>query len=186
MANIRRDKKEEEGGGIETFRMLDKNIILQEVRYFNSNQVDAKKCILILSKTLIMLNQGVHLTTEEATTIFFAITRLFQSKDVMLRRLVYLSIKELSSLAQNVFIVSCSLTKDMTEKVDLIRAAAIRTLRTITDNSMLQNIERHMIQAILDKNPAVSSAALVSALHLTASAPDFVQRCLNEAQVIMI
>lgn len=70
-----------------------------------------------------------------------------------------------------------------TGKEDLYRAAAIRALCSITDSTMLQAIERYMKQAIVDKNPAVSSAALVSALHLSSSAPDLVRRWANEAQV---
>ena len=42
----------------------------------------------------------------EATEAFFAMTKLFQSKDVVLRRLVYLAIKELSSIADDVIIVT--------------------------------------------------------------------------------
>lgn len=109
-------------------------------------------------------------------------TKLFQSKDVILRRMVYLGIKELSSLADDVIIVTSSLTKDMTGKEDLYRAAAIRALCSITDTSMLQSIERYMKQAIVDRNPAVSSAALVSSLHLTKLANDVVKRWVNEAQ----
>lgn len=50
--------------------------------------------------------------------------------------------------------------------------------------SMLQTIERYMKQAIVDKNPGISSAALVSSLHLckSASATDIVKRSLNEIQ----
>ncbi|KAL3269215.1 hypothetical protein HHI36_008297 [Cryptolaemus montrouzieri] len=109
-------------------------------------------------------------------------TKLFQSKDVILRRLVYLGIKELSSIANDVIIVTSSLTKDMTGKEDLYRAAAIRALCSITDGAMLQAIERYMKQAIVDKNSAVSSAALVSSLHLTQLAPEVVKRWVNEAQ----
>lgn len=109
-------------------------------------------------------------------------TKLFQSRDVILRRLVYLGIKELSSIADDVIIVTSSLTKDMTGKEDLYRAAAIRALCSITDITMLQAIERYMKQAIVDKNPAVSSAALVSSLHLTKIASDVVKRWVNEAQ----
>lgn len=54
------------------------------------------------------------LAAREATDCFFAMTKLFQSKDVVLRRMVYLGIKELSSLADDVIIVTSSLTKDMT------------------------------------------------------------------------
>uniref|UniRef100_A0A1B6DU23 Coatomer subunit gamma n=3 Tax=Clastoptera arizonana TaxID=38151 RepID=A0A1B6DU23_9HEMI len=109
-------------------------------------------------------------------------TKLFQSKDVMLRRMVYLGIKDLSSLADDVIIVTSSLTKDMTGHEDLHRAAAIRALCSITDVTMLQTIERYMKQAIVERNSAVSSAALVSSLHLTKVAGDVVKRWVNEAQ----
>ncbi|XP_059056604.1 coatomer subunit gamma-2 [Achroia grisella] len=182
MSSFKRDKKEEEDSGGNPYQNLDKTIVLQEARYFNQTPVNPRKCCLILSKILYLLNQGEKFTTQEATEGFFATTKLFQSKDVMLRRMVYLCIKELSTLAQDVIIVTSSLTKDMTGKEDLYRAAAIRALCSITDSTMLQAIERYMKQAIVDKNPAVSSAALVSALHLSSTAPDLVRRWANEAQ----
>ncbi|KAL0858780.1 hypothetical protein ABMA27_011249 [Loxostege sticticalis] len=182
MSVFKRDKKEEEDSGGNPYQNLDKTIVLQEARYFNQSPVNPRKCSLILTKILYLLNQGEKFTTQEATEAFFATTKLFQSKDVMLRRMVYLCIKELSTLAQDVIIVTSSLTKDMTGKEDLYRAAAIRALCSITDSTMLQAIERYMKQAIVDKNPAVSSAALVSALHLSSTAPDLVRRWANEAQ----
>ena len=48
--------------------------------------------------------------------------------------------------------------------------------------TMLQAIERYMKQAIVDRNCAVSSAALVSSLHLIKIAGDVVKRWVNEAQ----
>ncbi|XP_026483549.1 coatomer subunit gamma-2-like [Vanessa tameamea] len=182
MSSFKRDKKEEEDTGGNPYLNLDKTIVLQEARYFNETPVNPRKCSHILSKILFLLNQGEKLSTQEATDAFFATTKLFQSKDVMLRRMVYLCIKELSSLAQDVIIVTSSLTKDMTGKEDMYRAAAIRALCSITDSTMIQAIERYMKQAIVDKNPAVSSAALVSALHLSSTAPDLVKRWANEAQ----
>ena len=44
---------------------------------------------------------------------------------------------------------------------DAYRASAIRALCAITDPAMLQAIERYMKQAIVDRSPAISSAALV-------------------------
>ncbi|KAJ2954445.1 hypothetical protein O0L34_g2715 [Tuta absoluta] len=182
MSSFRRDKKGEEDGGSNIFQNLDKTASLQESRYFSASSINPRKCITILTKVLYLLNQGEILSTQEATDIFFATTKLFQSKDVSLRRLVYLTIKELSSKAQDVIIVTSSLTKDMTGKEDLFRAAAIRALCSITDSAMLQAIERYMKQAIVDRNPDVSSAALVSALHLSTTNPDLVKRWVNEAQ----
>ena len=69
----------------------------------------------------------------EATAAFFAMTKLFQSKDVMLRRMIYLCIKEMATIANDVIIVTSSLTKDMTGKEDLYRGPAIRALCRITD-----------------------------------------------------
>jgi coatomer protein complex subunit gamma len=47
---------------------------------------------------------------------------------------------------------------------------------------MLQSIERYFKQAIVDKNPQVSSAALVSALHLMKDNHEIVKRWVNEVQ----
>lgn len=72
--------------------------------------------------------------------MFFAMTKLFQCRDPVLRRMVYLGIKELSHIAEDVIIVTSSLTKDMTGKEDLYRGAAIRALCTITDVSFNERI----------------------------------------------
>ena len=51
----------------------------------------------------------------------------------MLRRMIYLSIKEMSTVANDVIIVTSSLTRDMTGKEDSHRGPAIRALCKITD-----------------------------------------------------
>ncbi|RNA28357.1 Coatomer subunit gamma-2 [Brachionus plicatilis] len=173
-------KKDDESGGSNPFRHLEKAAVLQETRTFNETPINAKKCCLILTKILYMINQGEHLAPTEATQAFFAMTKLFQSKDVMLRRMLYLCIKEMANIANDVIIVTSSLTKDMTGKEDIYRGPAIRALCRITDNTMLQSIERYMKQAIVDKSPSVSSAALVSSLHLMKQGPEVVKRWVNE------
>lgn len=65
-----------------------------------------------------------------------------------------------------VIIVTSSLMKDMNSKNDMYRANAIRVLCRITDGTLLTQIERYLKQAIVDKNPVVASAALVSGIHL--------------------
>jgi len=183
MLSIKKDKKEEEDrDGGNPYSNLEKTSVLQEARLFNETPVNPRKCTAVLTKILYLLNQGEVLGTTEATECFFAITKLFQAKDTVLRRLVYLGIKELSGIAEDVIIVTSSLTKDMTGKEDCYRAAAIRALCTITDPVMLQAIERYMKQAIVDRNPSVSSAALVSSLHLSHTAGEVVKRWVNEVQ----
>jgi len=185
MLSLKKDKKEEEDkDGGNPYSNLEKTSVLQEARLFNETPVNPRKCTAVLAKILYLINQGEVLGTTEATECFFAITKLFQAKDTVLRRLVYLGIKELSSIAEDVIIVTSSLTKDMTGKEDCYRAAAIRALCTITDPVMLQAIERYMKQAIVDRNAAISSAALVSSLHLsrTGGGSEVVKRWVNEVQ----
>ncbi|CAG2194926.1 coatomer subunit gamma-2-like [Mytilus edulis] len=182
MHMLRRDKKEEEEGGGNPFHNLEKSVVLQETRLFNETPINPKKCGHILTKLLYLINQGESIGTTEATEAFFAMTKLFQAKDPVLRRLVYLGIKEMSKIANDVIIVTSSLMKDMTGKDDQFRGPAIRALCSITDNTMLQSIERYMKQAIVDKNHAVSSAALVSSLHLSKGSQDVIKRWVNEAQ----
>ncbi|RLV88766.1 hypothetical protein DV515_00015304 [Chloebia gouldiae] len=99
-----------------------------------------------------------------------------------LRRMCYLTIKEMANISEDVIIVTSSLTKDMTGKEDVYRGPAIRALCRITDGTMLQAIERYMKQAIVDKVPGVSSSALVSSLHMMKISYDVVKRWINEAQ----
>merc|ERR1711971_707490 len=187
IVKMRKDKKDDEDSAAAAsnpYANVEKTSVLQEARVFNETPVNPRKCGTILAKILYLINKGEVLGTREATECFFAITRLFQSKDPVLRRMVYLGIKYLAPIAEDVIIVTSSLTKDMTGKEDAYRASAIRALCAITDPAMLQAIERYMKQAIVDRSPAISSAALVSSLHMAISGGgnDVVKRWVNEVQ----
>ncbi|KAL3221364.1 hypothetical protein MRX96_005098 [Rhipicephalus microplus] len=108
---LKREKKDEEDGGSNPFSNLEKTSVLQEARTFNETPVHPRKCAEILTKILYLLNQGEVLGTREATDAFFAMTK---------------------AVAEDVIIVTSSLTKDMTGKEDLYRASAIRALCKIT------------------------------------------------------
>ncbi|KAK7896303.1 hypothetical protein WMY93_021628 [Mugilogobius chulae] len=161
------DKKDEESGsGSNPFQHLEKSAVLQEARIFNETPINPRRCLHILTKIIYLLNQGEHFGTTEQT----------------LRRMCYLTIKEMANISEDVIIVTSSLTKDMTGKEDVYRGPAIRALCRITDTTMLQAIERYMKQAIVDKVPSVSSSALVSSLHMVKGSYDVVKRWVNEAQ----
>ncbi|KAK4340327.1 hypothetical protein RND71_041789 [Anisodus tanguticus] len=164
------------------FMGIEKGAVLQEARVFNDPQLDAKRCSQVITKLLYLLNQGETFAKVEATGVFFSVTKLFQSKDIGLRRMVYLIIKELSPSADEVIIVTSSLMKDMNSRTDMYRANAIRVLCRITDGTLLTQIERYLKQAIVDKNPVVASAALVSGIHLLQTNPEIVKRWSNEVQ----
>ncbi|GMI88185.1 gamma2 Coat Protein [Hibiscus trionum] len=179
---VKKDDDRDDEADYSPFMGIEKGAVLQEARVFNDPQLDPRRCSQVITKLLYLLNQGETFTKVEATEVFFAVTKLFQSKDIGLRRMVYVMIKELSPSADEVIIVTSSLMKDMTSKTDMYRANAIRVLCRITDGTLLTQIERYLKQAIVDKNPVVASAALVSGIHLLQTNPEIVKRWSNEVQ----
>lgn len=173
--------KKSDDEGIQMWDRIDRSTVLQETKVFAQNDVKARKCAIIITKLLYLIHQGQILSVQEATNVFFAMTRLFQLKDASLRRLLYLGIKELS-FADHVMMVTSSLTKDISGKDDNYRAAALRALCEITDSTNLQSIERYIKQCIVDRNSSVSSAAIVCALRLFDKNSDVVKRWSNEVQ----
>lgn len=177
-----RKRDEDSTEELSPFCGIEKGKVLQEARCFNDAQIDARKCQQVITKLLYLSIQGETFTTTEITEVFFSVTKLFQSKDSNLRRMVYLIIKEICPSTDEVIIVTSSLMKDMNSKIDLYRANSIRVLCCIADAAMLGQIERYLKQAIVDKSDTVSSAALVSAIHLTQVDPDIVRRWGSEIQ----
>eukprot|EP00736_Rhodelphis_marinus_P006261 Rmarinus@m.24789 len=172
--------KKDEDEQFFSFASLDKAAVLQQTKIFSSNHLNSKQCSQLLMKILYLLYKGEKLTSNEATEVFFGVTKLFQSNDQRLRRLVYMFIKEMTSTAEEVIIVTNCLTKDMTSTNEMYRANAVRVLSKIVDSAMLGQIERYIKQAIVDKNGYVSSCALASAIHLYKKNPQIVSRWLSE------
>jgi hypothetical protein len=180
--------KKDEDEQYSPFAGLEKSQVLQECRAFNDPQLNPRLCSQLITKILYMLGQGEQLSRSESTSIFFGVTKLFQAKDDHLRRMIYLVMKELNPSAEEVIIVTATLTKDMNSKQDLYRANAIRVLCKIislTDPSMLNAIERHLKQALVDKNAFVAASALVSGIQLMRVNAEVVKRWVNEVQTVL-
>ncbi|SBS84071.1 coat protein gamma subunit [Plasmodium ovale curtisi] len=160
----------------------DKASILQETRAFSNYPLNIQKCLNILTKILYLINKGEDLlTTQECTDLFFSITKLFQSNNERLRRMVYLVIKNLPVNDKEIFIVTSSLTKDMNSANDCYRANAIKVLSKIIDSSMAIQIERYLKTSIVDRNSFVSCSAILCGLNLYLnSSCDIVKRWINE------
>jgi len=157
--------------------------VLQECRVFSDSKVvteSPRKCSQLITKLLHIVTQGDAMSSSEVTEVFFGVTKLFQSSDASLRRMIYFFIKEVAETCNpdDIIIVTSSLTKDMNSKEDLFRANSIRVLAKMCveiknetavlknqyriDSTMLGAIERYIKQAIVDKNAMVASSALVA------------------------
>lgn len=72
---------------------VDKTATLYEAKSFNDSRIDPKKCISILAKFIYLFNQGESFTQDESVSLFFSITKLLQTDDPQLKRLIYTFIK---------------------------------------------------------------------------------------------
>jgi len=184
------DKKTEEDP-TNWFGNVDKGQLLISTRAFSASPLNTRLCRQILSRLLYLVavqadpNPATKLTHSEATDLFFATTKLFQSRDILLRRTMHLLLKELVPMTDSAIIIVSSLTKDLTCNVETYRSNAIRLLSRIADAQLLAQIDRFMRSALVDKDPAVSSAALVSGLHLMRKCPEAVRRWGSEVQDMM-
>ena len=159
----------------------DKMAVFQEcLQQFNALPVNTKKCRQLLAKLLRLIYQGERFPLQEATTLFFSISKLFQHKDSSLRQLVYLTIKELSSTSQDILMVTSSIMKDIQSGDLVYKPNAIRTLSKVLDPTTVSASERLFRNCLVDKNPIVSSAALISSYNLLPIAKDVVKRFTNE------
>mmetsp|Transcript_12784 Transcript_12784/g.38564 ORF Transcript_12784/g.38564 Transcript_12784/m.38564 type:complete len:901 (+) Transcript_12784:224-2926(+) len=169
------------------FADLEKATVLQECRAFSDSKIvteSPRRCSQLITKLLHIVTQGDCMSSSEVTEVFFGVTKLFQSPDASLRRMVYFFIKEVAETCNpdDVIIVTSSLTKDMNSNEDLFRSNSIRVLAKMIDATMLGAIERYLKQAIVDKNAMVASSALVAGLHLVITSADVVRRWVNEVQ----
>lgn len=76
-------KKEEESGLSSYYN--NKTTIIQEARVFNESPISPRKCRALLTRIVYLLYVGETFGTQEATTLFFGTTKLFQHKDVSTR-----------------------------------------------------------------------------------------------------
>lgn len=93
-----------------------------------------RRCRVLLTKIALLLLTGEKFPKNEATDLFFGISKLFQNKDASLRQMVYLVLKELAGSADDIIMVTSSIMKDTSVGSDVLyRANAIRALCRIID-----------------------------------------------------
>lgn len=161
----------------------DKMTVYQDcMTTFNESPVNAKRSRILISRLLHLISNGVTFPENEATALFFSISKLFQHQNDALRQTVYLAIKELSGMSEDVLMATSSIMKDVQNGSDLVKPNAIRALTYVLDESTAFSAERLLKSAVVSKHPAISSAALCTAYNLLPVSEATVKRFANEAQ----
>lgn len=163
-------------------RAPDKMTVFQKcVSSFNQPGVAADRARVLLTDLVRLFYLGETFNEADATQLFFTITRLFQKDSAGLKQMVYLAIKELAPLTDNVIMGTSVLMRDVQTAANaLCKAPALRALCAILDASAVESMDRLMRSTVVDKDDAVACAALVSAYHLLNIARDTVKRWSNE------
>lgn len=167
---------------------LDKMTVFQQcVSNFNDSSVESEKCRELLTRLVRLFYVGESFTEQDATQLFFTITKLFQKENPGLRQMVYLAIKEICPLTDNAIMGMAIIMRDVQSAHSAIyRPNALRALALILDVQSIESIERLMRAAIVDSDQAVSNAALVSAYHLLNVSRDTVRRWATETQGVLM
>ena len=120
-------------------KKIKKSEVLMESRCFNESQLIGKRCRTILGKIVYLINQGEVFSESESTSLFFSITKLFQSGSKELRRMIYLVIREMKD-EMSVYILTSSITKDINSKDELFKMNAIRVTPIIAKHTDPNNL----------------------------------------------
>lgn len=124
----------QEGGENTESTAPEHRLTLCVARVFNTSPVSPRKCRILLTKIALLLFTGEKFPKNEATELFFGISKLFQNKDASLRQMVYLVLKELAGTADDVIMATSSIMKDASVSSDVLyRANAIRALCRVID-----------------------------------------------------
>lgn len=177
-------KKFEQAGSSD---LPDKMTIYQDcMNTFNETPVNAKRCRLLISRLLRLLAQGETFPSNEATALFFSISKLFQYQNDSLRQMVYLAIKEFSGISEDVLMATSSIMKDVQNGSDAVKPDAIRSLTNVLDESTAFSAERLLKSALVSRHPSISSAALCTSYHLLPISEVTVKRFANETQEAVV
>lgn len=166
----------------------DKMTVFQRcVSGFNRSGLPAEEARGLLTQLVHLFYVGDSFVESEATQLFFTITKLFQKESAGLKQMIYLAIKELVPLTDNVIMGTSVLMRDVQQshasvEAALYRPQALRALCRILDAGAVEGMDRLMRTAIVDKDESVASAALVSSYHLLGIARDSVKRWATEIQ----
>lgn len=119
------------------FSHVERVHVIQEFSCFHESSLSVRRASNCLTRLLYLLMHGEVIPTKEATTAFFAAIKAFQSRDANLRRLLYLTIKELSGMASDVIMVTSSLQQDFNNtkqpEIAALRPNALRVMGQVIE-----------------------------------------------------
>jgi coatomer protein complex subunit gamma len=116
---------------------------LHSANSFNDKNINPGSCIDILVNLIYLINQGETFSKQEKETLFFAVTKLTHSTDILLRRVIFLFLRHLQFDSSFSFILTGTLINEI-QKSDTLKPISFRIVGQILDVTNIQNIEREL------------------------------------------
>jgi coatomer protein complex subunit gamma len=119
----------------------------------------------ILISLVYLLNQGEKFSPSEKENLFFSATKLFLSKDIELRRTIYLFLQHLEFF-ENSFVLTGTLINEINKPEQILKPNSFRIMGGIVDSTSVAPIERLLKTAISSSVPEISSSAILCTLNM--------------------
>lgn len=170
---------------VSQYYSLTKQDVIIESSCFNDRNFSPRTCQQVLTKLIYLFDKGEKFTEDELSTLFFSITKLFQSEDNNLKRLLYLTIKYMKDTPSICMITNC-VTKDVSSTNPNIKANALRLLPLIIESQNPIQLERNLKLSLVNKSKVIVDAALIACTDIFRVMPDVIKKCSEEIMQILI
>lgn len=168
-----------------TIDELTLNQILDEAKIFDKPDPKPFTCVGILTQFISKLKKGEKMDATQSGDIFFRLTKIFRTKNPDLKKMIYLSIRELSEEPALLMITS-SLLKEITGKNEENKVNALKALPYIISSNNPAQSEQLLKTVFMDKNISVINAGLLSSYRISIEYKDHIKRCANEISNALI
>ena len=176
---MKEDYKNSSDEVVSQYYSLTKQDVILESSCFNERNFNPRTCQQVLTKLIYLFDKGEKFSEEELSTLFFSITKLFQSNDDNLKRLLFLTIKYMKDTPSICMITNC-VTKDVSSPNVNIKANAIRLLPLILESQNPIQLERTLKLCLLHKSPVIVDASLTACAAIFKKLPNVVKKCGEE------
>lgn len=156
---------------VKRFDEIRKDIVLINSNIFNDKSLNPSSCIENLIDLIYILNQSnkdQKLTTKEHENLFFSVTKLFNSKNNELRRIVFLFLNHFNIDPNTGFILT-GLLRDfiIQNNNEMLRINSLRLIGRVIDANNMTIIDSYIKGCITNNSSSeITSSSIICTLNL--------------------
>jgi coatomer protein complex subunit gamma len=142
-------------------------MVVQNVAIFNQKSINPIECIETLIDLTYLINQGHVFSPNEQETIFFSVTKLLNSQNEPLKRVVFLFLAHWNIDPNTGFILTGHLGSFIQGSNNMLKVNSFRLLGRVIDVNNISMLERYIKNCISGKQVDVSSSSILCTYDIT-------------------